>query len=234
MSAARQGRSPRSSRWGGKRGVARVRRVGEVVHGAAVGGGGVGPPPDRPSPYGSTSPTPPQGGSDTPGTRASRPQPYSSMEVAERWCDLAGCQPAFRREPQRQVPRIPTAPPPGTRASRPQPYFLVEVAERRHDLAGCQPVFRREPQGQVPRTPTAPPRERGRPARNLILRWRLRSVGTTLRAGSRPFGVTPQGQVPRIPTAPLPVEPSGGDGQGCAGLWCGRDARVPGGASSTC
>ena len=28
--------------------------------------------------------------------------------------------------------------------------------------------------------------------------------------------------------APFPVDPSGGDGQGCARHWCGRDARAPG------
>ena len=33
--------------------------------------------------------------------------------------------------------------------------------------------------------------------------------------------------------APLPFHPSGGVGQGCAGQMCGRDARVPGGPSST-
>ncbi len=33
--------------------------------------------------------------------------------------------------------------------------------------------------------------------------------------------------------APLPFDPSGGVGQGCAGQMCGRDARVPGWASST-
>ena len=32
--------------------------------------------------------------------------------------------------------------------------------------------------------------------------------------------------------APLPVDPCGGDGWGCAGLWCGRDARAPGGIHS--
>ena len=33
--------------------------------------------------------------------------------------------------------------------------------------------------------------------------------------------------------APLPFHPSGAVGQGCAGKMCGRDARVPGGPSST-
>ena len=35
------------------------------------------------------------------------------------------------------------------------------------------------------------------------------------------------------PKAPLPFHPSGAVGQGCAGRMCGRDARVPGWASST-
>ena len=71
---------------------------------------------------------PPQGGSDAgvspatprergrparnhPGARASRPQPYFLAEAAERCYNLAGWQPAIRGDPQRQVPRKPTAPP---------------------------------------------------------------------------------------------------------------------------
>ena len=75
------------------------RRVSEIQR--WVGGAGVGPPPQKPSPCGSTSATPPQGGSDRrakphPGARASRPQPYSWLEVAERQRDVAGRQPPCR------------------------------------------------------------------------------------------------------------------------------------------
>ncbi len=78
-------------------------------------------------------------------------------------------------------------PHPGTRASRPHPYSWLEVAERRRKVAGRQPPCRRVRHGPV--------RMKGK--------------------------------------APLPFHPGGGDGQGCAGLMCGRDARVPGWASST-
>ena len=50
-------------------------------------------------------------GRSPPGTRASRPQPYSSQEVTKRQRDVAGRQAPFRREPQRQGARSPTAPP---------------------------------------------------------------------------------------------------------------------------
>ena len=151
---------------GGQRGVARVRRVGEVVHGAAVGAGGVAPPTASAFAIRLGCDSPLKGGVPP---RASRPQPYFLAEAAERRHDLAVRQPAIRGDPQRQVARKPTTPtrergrparnPPGTRASRPQPYFLVETAERRHDLAVWQPAFRGDPQGQDPRKPTAPPRD---------------------------------------------------------------------------
>ena len=85
-------------------------------------------------------------------------------------------------------PTRPRAEPhPGTRASRPQPYSWLEEMERQRKVAGRQPPSRRE------------------------RRWPVRMKGK----------------------APFRVDPSGGVGQGCAGQMCGRDARVPGWASST-
>ena len=89
------------------------RRDSEIQRWA--GGAGVGPPPQKPSPSGSTSATPPQGGSDRrakphPGTRASRPQPYSldgGCGATARRCRQA-VRPC-RREPQWQGPKRPTA-----------------------------------------------------------------------------------------------------------------------------
>ena len=83
--------------------------------------------------------------------------------------------------------RLRAEPHPGTRASRPQPYSSLEVVERQRKVAASQPPCRRE------------------------RHWPVRMKGK----------------------APLPFDPSGGVGQGCAGLMCGRDARVPGWASST-
>ena len=42
-----------------------------------------------------------------------------------------------------------------------------------------------------------------------------------------PGGFTPRGQARRNVSAPLPVDPRRGDKRGCAGQWCGRDARAP-------
>ena len=93
-------------------------------------------------------------------------------------CESHSRDAAFRPPPAR--PRA--EPHPGTRASRPHPYSSLEVVERRRNVAGRQPPCRRE------------------------LRWPVRMKGK----------------------APLPFRPGGGVGQGCAGLMCGRDARVPG------
>ena len=122
--------------------------------------------------------------------RASRPQPYSWLEVAERRRNVAARQPPCPRElrwPVRIKGKAPHAsrqitppregewtrakPHPGTRASRPQPYSWLEVAERQPNVAAKQPPCRREPH------------------------WPVRMKGK----------------------APLPFHPSGGVGQGCAG-----------------
>ena len=50
------------------------------------------PPPHQPSPGGSASATPPQGGSDCLGARASRPHPVP-LAAAELQCDAAGSHP---------------------------------------------------------------------------------------------------------------------------------------------
>ena len=73
----------------------------------------------------------------------------------------------------------------------------------------------------------------GRPARNLIPGWRSRSGSARLPSGSHPCRRERQWPVRMKGKAPLPFHPSGGVGQGCAGKWCGRDARVPGWASTT-
>ena len=67
--------------WGRGRGLSETRarrHGGKVVHGS--------PPPDRPR------------AEPHPGTRASRPHPYSSLEVVERQRNVAGRQPPCRRE----------------------------------------------------------------------------------------------------------------------------------------
>ncbi len=53
---------------------------------------GAHPPPHQPSPGGSASATPPQGGSDALGARASRPHPVP-LDGAELQCDAAGSHP---------------------------------------------------------------------------------------------------------------------------------------------
>ena len=121
--------------------------------------------------------------------RASRPQPYSWLEVAERRRNVAARQPPCPRElrwPVRIKGKAPHAsrqitppregewtrakPHPGTRASRPQPFSSLEVAERQPNVAGRQP-----------------PRQR-------VRHWPVRMKGK----------------------APLPFHPCGGVGQGCA------------------
>ena len=118
---------------------------------------------------------------------------------------------------------------PGTRASRPHPYFLVEVAERCYNLAGWQQACWREPQRQVARNPTAPTRERGRPARILISWRRSRSVATTLRAGSRPFGVNRNGKPQGNPRRPFRSTPVAETGEAVPDYGAGGTPAVPGG-----
>ena len=64
------------------------------------------------------------------------------------------------------------------------------------------------------------PWERGRPARILI----LMEVAERQRdfAGSHPVGVNLQRSNRERPTGPFRVDPSGGDGRGCASALCGR------------
>ena len=77
--------------------------------------------------------------------------------------------------------------PPGNAGVPPQPYSSLEVAERRRNVAGRQPP-------------------------------------------ARVYGIGPGRMKGK---APLPFHPCGAVGLRCAGLMCGRDARVPGWASST-
>ena len=69
--------------------------------------------------------------------------------------------------------------------------------------------------------------ERGRPARMLIPLWRSLSVSATWQPACR---CEPQRPNRERPPAPFRVDPSGGDGRGCASALCGRDARAPRGA----
>ena len=75
--------------------------------------------------------------------------------------------------------------------------------------------------------------------RELWRGCRLIHVGVTGRAvpvydaggtPALPGGFTPRGHTRRNVSAWAPVDPRGGDARGRAGLWCGRDARAPGGA----
>ena len=72
-------------------------------------------------------------------------------------------------------------------------------------------------------------RERGRPARILISWWRSRSVGTTLRAGSRPFGVNRNGRSQGIPRRPCRSVPVADTGEAGPDYGAGGTPAVPGG-----
>ena len=73
------------------------------------------------------------------------------------------------------------------------------------------------------------PRERGRPARMLSLRLPL-SFPAMLQPTALPAGTAGGGTGPgrRRAMAPLPVDPSGGDGRGCARLGAGGTPALPG------
>ena len=72
-------------------------------------------------------------------------------------------------------------------------------------------------------------RERGRLARNLISWRRSRSVATTLRAGSRPFGVKRNGKSQGNPRRPCRSVPVAETGEAVPGYGAGGTPAVPGG-----
>ena len=102
--------------------------------------------------------------------------------------------------------------PPGARASRPQPYSLMGSLRR------CTGFFQ-ERAGLQSRASAGPHR--------IIagVGFLRNNVPSCLSCASMFMKSVDS-------PAPLPFDPSGGEGRGCARLWCGRDARAPGGASS--
>ncbi len=184
-----------------------------------------------------------------PGARASRPHPYSLVEVAERCYDLAGRQQALRGEPQRQVPGNPTAPLPlgpsgGHRQGRAEQWCgrdargpgggILHTLNRIHGLHHARESGKAPCAGLKNHSPLEgechPGTRASRPHPYFLVEVAERCCD--LAGRQQALRGEPQRQVTRKPTAPLPVVPSGGHRRGCAGLWCGRDARVPGGASS--
>ena len=102
----------------------------------------------------------------------------------------------------------------------------ARLAGKRESPKGDRPAFR-EVARRIP--PTSPsgrhPRERGRPARMLSL-WPSLSFSAMLQAP--PCGREQYRPGRRRAMAPFPVDPSGGDGPGCAKLGAGGTPALPG------
>ena len=111
---------------------------------------------------------------------------------------------------------------------------LSETQQRAGGAAAVPPPHQPSPFGSASATPPQGgsdyPRERGRPARNPIPRWRLPSVGTTLRAGSRPFGVIRNGESQVTPRRRCRSNRVAETGEAVPGHGAGGTPAFPGGA----
>ena len=109
------------------------------------------PPPHQPSPAGSASATPPQGGSDL-GARASRPHPVP-LAAAELQCDAAGSHPVggngigwaegepWRRCRSIQVEEMAKAVPGLVRAGRPRSQEAIKLQVGSNGLTNGTPAL---------------------------------------------------------------------------------------------